>query len=109
MIASPNLAESLGNRADSPIFVATDLGHYVDEFGSSRSGQGIRFPDGTDGHPRTVLGTQIAENHIFCWYLLQWLADHRQSITRRYKRKRAGGSVGSLTIRGLKSTRRQTF
>jgi hypothetical protein len=33
------------------------------------SGQRIRFPDGPDGHPRSVLGTQIAENHIFCWCL----------------------------------------
>ena len=44
-------------QTDNPRFHRHRFEQDVDEFGSSRSGQGIRFPDGPDGHTRCCTNT----------------------------------------------------
>ena len=79
-----------------PIAAGTDLNQDVDKSRDDWSGDCIRLPDSAQRHPRAVLGRQIAENHILGRYLLQRLADHCHSKTRRYEGERACGAVRLL-------------
>ena len=92
-----------------PVSAGTGLSQHVDEFRSNRSGYRLRLPGGAHRHPRSVLGRQIAENHILSGYLLQRLADHRHPKPRRYKSERASGAVCFLDDSRLKPARRQAF
>ena len=54
-------------------------------------------------HPRSILGSQIAENHILGGDLLQRLADHCHPKPSRYKGERASGTVRLLDYSRLES------
>jgi hypothetical protein len=91
-----------------PVSAGTGLSQHVDELRNHWSGYPLRLPGGSDRHPRSVLGRQIAKNHILGGYLLQRLADHRHPIPRRDKGERARGAVRFLG-ESLKPARRQAF
>jgi CheB methylesterase len=59
-----------------------------------------QLPGGAHRHPRSVLGRQIAEDHILGGYLLQRLADHRHPKPRRDKGERASGMEQQKAKRG---------
>ena len=79
-----------------PVSAGTGLSQHVDELRNHWSGYRLWLPGGADRHPRSVLGRQIAENHILGGYLLQRLADHRHPIPRRDKGERARSAVRFL-------------
>jgi hypothetical protein len=82
--------------ARSPVSAGTSLSQHVDELRNHWSGYRLRLPGGAHRYPRSVLGRQIAENHILGGYLLQRLADHRHPKPRCYKGERARGAVRFL-------------
>src|ERR1700736_6276664 len=92
-----------------PVSASTGLSQDVDESSNDRSGYCVRLPSSSHGYPSSVLGRQIAENHIPSGYFLQRLADHRHAKPRRYKGKRASGSVRFLDDSRLETHATATF
>jgi hypothetical protein len=59
-----------------PVSAGTGLSQHVDELRNHGSGYAVRLPGGPHRHPRALLGSQIAENHILGGDFLQRLAHH---------------------------------